>query len=93
MSSYLNSSVFEFKVEPSLGPEDDEEILDHWFSFVTQGELKVPEDVGNHHPLLVQSKLLANAVPGKWGVAYRCGLGWGYKVHLPWTSRKWYVCM
>ena len=60
----LLESVFEFQVESSFGSKDEEVFHLHWLAFV-QGEFKVPEDRGQDDLLLIQSKLLPNAVPGE----------------------------
>ena len=57
-------SALEFEMEAAFGSEDEEEFFLHLLC-VVQGELKVPEDGGYDNTLLVQSKLLTNAVPGR----------------------------
>ena len=54
--------VLELEVEASLWLQGDQKILLDWPTLI-QGDLKVPENVSQYHLLLIQSKLLPNAVP------------------------------
>ena len=40
-------------------------VLEHWLVSLINRELKLPEDVSKDHLLLIESKLLSNAVPGR----------------------------
>ena len=59
---YSQISRLQFEKEPWLWSEDDQKILLYWLCLI-QGDLKVAKDVSQRHTLLVQSKLLTNAIP------------------------------
>jgi hypothetical protein len=54
--------MLQFEKEPWLGPQNCQVILLHLFGLV-QGDFKVTNDMSQCHTLLVQSKLLTNAIP------------------------------
>ena len=54
--------MLQLEKEPWLWSQDDQEVFLDWFSFVKR-DLKVTKDVSQRHTLLVQSKLLTNAIP------------------------------
>ena len=56
------NSALELEVESIFRTQDHKELLHNWLGLV-QGEFKVPQDGGQHNLLLVQGKLLTNAVP------------------------------
>ena len=54
--------MLQFEKKSWLGPQNCQEVLRDWFALV-QGDLKVAKDASQSHTLLIQSKLLTNAIP------------------------------
>ena len=45
----------------------DNKVVLHRGACLIQGQVELPEDVGNGHSLLIQGKLLSDTVPGREG--------------------------
>ena len=56
--------MLQFEKESRLGSQNCQEVLLYWFGLV-QGDLKLVKNVSQCYTLLIQSKLLTNAIPMK----------------------------